>query len=552
MPTATRIQSARRTSLWMATGSVPHPGPLTEDIQVDVCVIGAGIAGLTTAYLLTRYGKRVAVLDDGPIAGGNTRCSTAHLTAVLDTRYHELERLHGTEGMQSAARSHIEAIARISGIVRFEHIHCDFQRVDGYLFGTPGESREVLDRELDAVLRAGIPGVVRVPRAPFEDFVTGPALRFPRQAQFHPIKYAAGLARAILRDGGHIFTETHATRIEGGQPARVYTGGGPVVTAEAVVVATNTPVDDLFVIHTKQAAYLSYVIGALVPRGSVPRGLYWDTGDPAHYVRLQSLSPTHIWEGDGPCNQEVLLVGGEDHKTGQADDHDERYVRLEAWARQRFPMIESVAFRWSGQVMETVDGLGFIGRNPLDAENIYIVTGDSGNGMTHGTIAGIMLTDMIRGLKHPWTGLYDPARKRLKALKNYARENLNALSQYGAWFGDGDIESADLLLPGTGAVIKRGLTKVAVYRDPTGELHQRSASCPHLGGMVAWNQAERTWDCPCHGSRFDCVGKVINGPANRDLARVREIESPTAVLVGEEKPGQELTPSPGDLAPALG
>jgi len=181
-----------------------------------------------------------------------------------------------------------------------------------------------------------------------------------------------------------------------------------------------------------------------------------------------------------------------------------------------------------------------------------VATGDSGNGITHGTIAGIMLTDMIRGIEHPWTGLYDPARKRLKALGTYARENLNTLSQYGAWFGDGDIESADHLLPGTGAVIRRGLTKLAVYRDPTGELHQRSAVCPHLGGMVAWNQAERTWDCPCHGSRFDCVGKVINGPANRDLARVHELESPEALVLNEESPGQEVSSGPGDLAPALG
>jgi glycine/D-amino acid oxidase-like deaminating enzyme/nitrite reductase/ring-hydroxylating ferredoxin subunit len=556
MTTATRTLTARRTSLWSATGSVPHPGPLLEDLQVDVCVIGAGVAGLTTAYLLSRYGKSVAVLDDGPIAGGNTCRTTAHLTAVLDTRYHELERLHGTEGMQAAARSHTEAVDRIRGIIRLEDIHCDFQRVDGYLFAAADGPRDAMDREFDAVLRAGIPGVVRVPKAPLGDFETGPALRFPRQAQFHPLKYAAGLARAITRAGGRIFTETHATRVEGGLPARVYTGAGPVVTCEAVVVATNTPVDDLFVIHTKQAAYLSYVIGALVPRGSVPRGLYWDTEDPGHYVRLQQLSPTHIWEGEGPCAHEVLMVGGEDHRTGQADDQSQRYARLETWARERFPMIESVAFRWSGQVMNSVDGLGFIGRNPLDADNVYVATGDSGNGMTHGTIAGIMLTDMIRGIEHPWEGLYHPARRRLKASKTFARENLNALSQYGSWFGEGDVESAEELPPDSGAVIRRGLAKVAVYRDRSGNLHQRSAVCPHLGCVVAWNQAERSWDCPCHGSRFNCVGKVINGPANRDLARVTEIEAPipTPVAVPEntETPEREPASRPGELAPLPG
>jgi glycine/D-amino acid oxidase-like deaminating enzyme/nitrite reductase/ring-hydroxylating ferredoxin subunit len=363
--------------------------------------------------------------------------------------------------------------------------------------------------------------VERLARAPLAPFDTGPCLRFPRQGQFHPLKYLAGLARAIGRDGGRIFTGTHAESIEGGTPTRVRARGGPVVTAGAVVVATNTPVNDRVAIHTKQAPYMTYVIGARVPRGSVPRALYWDTLDPYHYIRLQAaISPASAGDGPGHEGDEVLIVGGEDHKTGQADDYAERYERLEAWARERFPMMNAVEFRWSGQVMETIDGLAFIGRNPLDEPNVFIVTGDSGMGMTHGTIAGILLTDLILGRENPWETLYDPARKTLGAAGEFAKENLNVLRQYGDWLTGGEVASVEAVQPGTGAILRRGLTKVAAYRDEQGVLHERSAICPHLGCIVAWNEAEKTWDCPCHGSRFDRHGTVLNGPANSDLSPV--------------------------------
>jgi glycine/D-amino acid oxidase-like deaminating enzyme/nitrite reductase/ring-hydroxylating ferredoxin subunit len=516
----------RRNSLWTATATVPQPGPLSADIQVDVCVVGAGIAGLTTAYLLGREGKQVAVIDAGPVAGGNTQYSTAHLTAVLERRYADLERLHGPKRVRAAAASHAAAIDCIEGIARFERIHCDFTRVDGYLFGAADDSDDVLDDELEAAIRAGLWGVEKVAQAPWDAFATGPALRFPGQAQFHPLRYVAGLVRAIQRDGGRIFTETRATAIEGGYPAHVYTGAGPVVTADQVVVATNTPIDDRFVMHSKQAPYLSYVIGALVPRGSVPRALFWDTEEPYHYVRVQPLSPSHVWQGDeAPGTHEVLLIGGEDHKTGQVDDQGDRYDRLETWARERFPLIDAVRFRWTGQVMESMDGLGFIGTNPLDSPNVFIATGDSGNGMTQGTLAGMILTDLIAGRDNDWAKLYDPSRRTFKAARTFVRENLNVLQQYRTWFTPGDIASVKDLAPDTGAVIRSGISKLAVYRDARGNLHQRSAVCPHLGAIVRWNQADRTFDCPCYGSRFDCYGRVINGPASRDLARVWELEA---------------------------
>jgi nitrite reductase/ring-hydroxylating ferredoxin subunit len=219
----------------------------------------------------------------------------------------------------------------------------------------------------------------------------------------------------------------------------------------------------------------------------------------------------------------VLIVGGEDHKTGQADDGRERHARLEAWARERFPLLEEVEFQWSGTVMEPVDGLAFIGRNPGDQRNVYIATGDSGMGMTHGTIAGILLTELIVGRECSWEPLYDPSRITLRASAEFARENLNVAAQYVAGYvTGGEVDSPEEISPDEGAIIRRGLTKIAAYRDPQGRLHERSAVCQHLGCIVAWNRTERTWDCPCHGSRYDRYGTVINGPANSDLAGVDE------------------------------
>ena len=450
------------------------------------------------------------VLDDGPIGGGMTARTTAHLTNALDDRFYELERLFGEDGSRLAAQSHTAAIDRVEAIVKEEKIDCEFERVDGYLFIPPDGRMKVLEDELPAAHRAGLTEVRRIDRAPLESFDTGSCLHFPRQAQFHPLKYLTGLALSIERDGGGIFTGTHADGIEGGPDAHVTTASGYTINAQAIVVATNTPVNDRIAIHTKQAPYTTYVIGARIPKGSVPSILLWDAPadlwDPYHYIRVE--------KADG---HDVLIVGGEDHKTGQQHDGAQRWGKLEQWTRNRFPMVEGIEYRWSGQVMEPVDGLAFIGRNPLDADNVFIATGDSGMGMTHGTIAGMLLTDLIMKRPNPWTELYDPSRKTLAAAKDFAQENVNVMSQYTELLTPGDVDSVEQIQKGTGAILRNGLTKVAVYRDDDASLHTMSAVCTHLGCVVTWNAAEKTWDCPCHGSRFDRFGGVINGPANRDL-----------------------------------
>jgi len=255
------------------------------------------------------------------------------------------------------------------------------------------------------------------------------------------------------------------------------------------------------------------VIGARVPQGSITRALYWDTPDPYHYLRIETV-------GTGTGAYDLLIVGGEDHKTGQEDDANRRFGLLERWARLRFPMIESIEYRWSGEVLEPIDGLAFIGRNPLDKPNVFIATGDSGNGMTHGTIAGILITDLIVGRENEWADLYEPSRKTLRALPQFARENLNVAMEYTGLVTPGEVDSIAEIESGRGAVIRRGLTKVAVYKDDSGAVHERSAICRHLGCVVDWNTLESTWDCPCHGSRYDAYGKVIQGPANSDLPEV--------------------------------
>ncbi len=502
--------SGTTVSVWAATADTPSESPLRRDTSADVCIIGAGIAGLTTAYLLAREGKAVIVLDDGPIGGGMTARTTAHLTNALDDRFFELERLFGEEGSRLAAQSHTAAIDRVEAIVRDEKIDCEFERLDGYLFIPPNGRMRVLEDELPAAHRAGLTEVRRLDRAPLESFDTGPCLHFPRQGQFHPLKYLNGLARAIERDGGQIFTGTHASEIEGGSDAYVTTTNGYTISANHLVVATNTPVNDLVAIHTKQAPYTTYVIGARIPQDSVPAMLLWDA--PAdlyegyHYLRIERAG-----------RYDVLIVGGEDHKTGQKHDGNQRWGKLEQWTRNRFPMIEEIEFRWSGQVMEPIDGLAFIGRNPADADNVFIATGDSGMGMTHGTIAGVLLTDLIMERANPWAELYDPARKTVVAVKDFVQENINVAAQYTDLIAAGDIDSVDEIAKGEGAVLRSGLTKVAVYRDENGTLHTISAVCVHLGCIVTWNSAEKTWDCPCHGSRYDAFGTVINGPANTDL-----------------------------------
>lgn len=477
--------------------------PLKTDTNCDVCIIGAGISGLTTAYLLSKSGKKVLVLDDGPVAGGQTRRTTAHLTNVLDDRYHVLENYFGVEGSKLAAESHGAAIDFIESLVHKHRIACEFERIDGYLFTPPQSSLHELEKEFQAAKRAGLK-VKMVESAPIDTFDTGPAICFSHQAQFHPLKYMKKLCQLVEEEGGTIHCNTHVTAIEEKKDVfTIKTKLNKEIYASHVVVATNSPIKQRFFPHLKQAAYRTYAISGKIPKGSVKPGLYYDTCDPYHYVRVAKDKE----KGD------TLIVGGEDHRTGEEKNISKRYQQLEAWALKRFPQLK-IKDRWSGQILEPVDCLAFIGRVHKDHE-LYMITGDSGNGLTHGTLGALLIHDLIRGIQSPWKELYDPHRITLKASSDFLHENLNTALQYKDWLTPGEKQK---LKPGCGMVVRKGLKKRALYRDEHGEIHEMSAVCPHLGGIVRWNQSEHCWECPAHGSYFDAKGKVIQSPANQDLS----------------------------------
>ena len=520
--TSMKSPDGATTPSWYDTTRPPRYKAPPDSLRVDVCVVGAGIAGLTTAYLLAGEGKSVAVLDEGEVASGQSGRTSAHLASAIDDRFTEVQRVHGPDGSRLAYESHAAAIDRIEKIVAEEKIDCDFKRLDAYLFSLPTDPPDLLDRELEASLRAGFKDVKKFERIILCGYETGPCLCFPRQARFQPLKYLAGLAKALEKRGGRIYTGCRVKDVQGcdpdkKQPARVQIDDGPAaVLADAVVVATNTPapINDWMGIYTKQAPYRTYMIGATVPKGSVDDALYWDTGDPYHYVRLDA-------DKDRKGDTDLLIIGGEDHKTGQFPKDGAPFLALENWAREKFPMIREVTHRWSGQVQEPDDYVGFIGRATAHAkENVFVATGDSGMGLTHGTIAGILITDQIMGRINPWEKLYDPSRKTITS--EFITENLNVVKQYKDLLTGGDVKSADDIAKGEGAVMREGLTKVAVYRDAAGAIHKCSAICTHMGCVVEWNHVEKSWDCPCHGSRFDPKGKVLMGPAIDDLGPAKK------------------------------
>lgn len=511
------ITSGENLSYWLESVKPLEFQTLSQSIETDILVVGGGISGLTTAYLLQKERRNVTLVEDGFIGSGESGRTTAHLTCALDDRYFEIENAFGEDDARKAAQSHTNAIDFIESVIRQENIDCGFERVDGYLFIHPSDTKENLQKEFEATQRVGLrtQWLNNVPHLSSEN---GPCIRFPNQGQFHIMRYLHGLAKTFVKMGGTIYTKTRARHInEKGAECN-----GHEVRASQIVVATNTPVNDFVTIHTKQFPYRTYVIGATVPKGSLPHALWWDSGDqdskwitaPYHYIRLQTLDE----------KSDLLIVGGEDHKTGQADDEgipeEERYNALVEWTEKRFPIMKEIVYCWSGQVMEPVDYMAFIGKNPGD-ENVYIITGDSGNGMTHGTLGGIIVSDLIQGKENKWATLYSPKRVPLKTPGTYLSEVFNMAKQYGDFLKSGDIKELNELPAGEGAILSKGLQKLAVYKDEQGSVRAFSAVCPHLGCVVQWNGEEKSFDCPCHGSRFTTSGDVINGPATTGLEQIK-------------------------------
>ena len=502
---------------WTDSASISTFPKLNQDIDVDVVVVGGGITGLTTAYLLATSGRSVAVLERDRSAQVDTGHTTAHLTMVTDRRLKELERAFGRTHAQAVWDAGLAAIAQVETIVREHDIDCAFEWVDGYLHAPDGkagrEETSEFQEEADLATTLGFDAtfVEDVP------FVGGAGVRFENQARFHPRKYLAGLATAARAEGVRIFEHSGVEEFIS-DPLAVK-ANGHVVRARDIVIATHNPLVGVSgmlratLFQTKLALYTSYVVAGRAPRGTIPDALFWDTGDPYHYLR-----------SDPHRDHDVVIFGGEDHKTGQVSDPNACYDRLERALAAKIPTID-LTHRWSGQVIETPDGLPYIGQM---TDHQYAATGFSGNGMTFGTLAAIMFADAISGRRNPWAELFDPGRVAIrKGLWEYLKEN----TDYPYYlirdrFAGAEGRSLRSVKRGQGKVIEHQGAKVAAYRAPDGALTLRSATCTHMACIVKWNDAERTWDCPCHGSRFTSDGGVISGPAEKPLAEIPQDPPP--------------------------
>lgn len=439
-----------------------NPGVHSElqaDMTCDVCIVGAGISGLSAAYALADEVKSVIVLDQLGLGQGETERTSAHLSNVLDRRYHEIEAVHGIEGVRLAVASHSAAIDAIEMISRIHQISCQFERVEGKLFAANEDGEEEIDREFETILRAELKATLHRGELPFAGKENRSYLKFDHQAQFHPTLYLAGLADAVLARGGRIYYNTRVLHIEEGALHEVHTANGPVIRARNVIAATNTPFNNYLSIHARQASYRSYVVAAPLPKTRHSPCLYWDTLDPFHFIRFY-----HDEHG------QWVIAGDEDHKTGQLT-YTNPFDQLSEWLRLSLPEAGPISHAWSGQINESMDGLALIGRNPGSKEGIYVVSGDSGLGLTHGTIAGLLLTDLIMGRPNLWTGLYDPDRLPLRAVGEITRENVNTAMQYLDWFKP-SVAVTDLkLAPHDGCIAHDANLKVAACRDNAGELH---------------------------------------------------------------------------------
>ena len=497
------------TSFWLTSTELPQFPTLSSDITVDVAVIGGGMTGISTAYLLKKAGLKVAVLERETVGGVDTPYTTAHVTAVTDTRLHELTKTFGKDGARAAWDAGSAAIDQIYQNIHAEEIECDFRWIPAYLTAPFLEEDESAVKTLkkDAKLAKEFGYLASFfDKVPFFNL---PGVKVANQARFHPLKYLRALLEEIPGNGSHVFAHSPAEDFH----ARTVKSGQYKVRCDWLVIATHYPREgkeggfSALLRQTKLAPYSTYVLGAEVPQGKLPDASFWDTSEPYYYLRLQ---PQEKFD--------FAIFGGEDHKTGEEKNTEEPFKRLQQTFLRYVPNAK-ITHRWSGQVIETPDGLPYIGETE---EKQFIATGFAGNGMTFGTLAAVMARDAITGTKNPWSGLFDPDRKKISATIDYLRENKDYPYYYVRdRVASAEGESIDELKVDEGKILNLDGKKVAAYRDENGKVTACSPVCTHLGCIVNWNKAEKTWDCPCHGSRFKPTGEVMAGPAEEPLEKIK-------------------------------
>jgi glycine/D-amino acid oxidase-like deaminating enzyme/nitrite reductase/ring-hydroxylating ferredoxin subunit len=498
-------------SCWHASAALPQFEPLSHDIETDVAIIGGGLTGITAAYLLKKAGVKVVLLERQRCAGADTGCTTAHLTYVTDERLHRLVKIWGRDGAKAFWEAGVAALDQISANVQENRIDCEFEWVPGYLHGklagSGAKDRDSLQRDADLARQLGFEAdfLETVP------YAKRPGVRFASQAKFHPLKYLSGLLNAMAGDDSFVFENSEASEIEP-DPLTVRVNGFKV-RCRYVIIATHNPLMgksgtmQATLFQSKLALYTSYVVGARLPRDLLPQGLFWDTNDPYYYLRV-----------DKHADHAYAIFGGLDHKTGQEKDSRQVFEQLERELKKFLPEAQ-MQHRWLGQVVETNDGLPFIGENENQQ---FIATGFCGNGFTLGTLSALMARDRFLGRKNPWFDLFAVGRKKFHGgTWRYLRENLDYpyyLLRDRLAPAEGD--SPDDLKIGEGKILRIQGQKTAAYRDQTGKVHLLSPVCTHLKCIVRWNAADKTWDCPCHGSRFQATGEVLSGPAEVSLQKI--------------------------------
>jgi glycine/D-amino acid oxidase-like deaminating enzyme/nitrite reductase/ring-hydroxylating ferredoxin subunit len=503
-----------RQSYWNGSKRLPRYPRLESNCKVDVAIVGGGITGITAAYLLKKAGRTVALIERDRFAKADTGHTTAHHIYVTDIRLPRLTKDFGRDHAQGAWDAGRAAINQIADLVETVAIDCDFRWVPGFLHApvdSDDDEKQKKDLEPDAKLAAelGFPCKL-IDAAPL---VYKPAVRFANQAKFHPIKYLAALMETIPGKGSHLFENSEATEFK--DELLSIGVNDHTVKCDYIILATHVPLmgetgllsASLF--QTKLFLYSSYAVGARLKKGAAQEASYWDTADPYNYLRI-----------DRHARNDYAILGGEDHKTGQESDTDACYARLEERLKKLLPGAE-IDYRWTGQVVETNDGLPFIGET---AERQFVATGFAGNGMTFGTLGAMMAVDRVLGRKNPWEDLFDVGRKKIKGgTWDYLKENIDYPYYYlRDRLAGAEAESVDSLRPGEGKILKVDGQRVAAFRNPNGSVTQLSPVCTHMGCLVRWNQADSTWDCPCHGSRFKPTGAVVGGPAEAPLEKIQK------------------------------
>lgn len=498
--------SGKHISFWMETTKEENFTPLNENISVDVAIVGAGIAGLTAAYLLKQAGKKVVVIEAERVATGASGHTTAKITSLHQAIYATLIDKMGEDKARLYGESNQGALEKIAAIIAEEQIDCDFSRQDAYTFADKTENLKQIKDEAEAAISLGLPAsFVTETTLPFP--VTG-AVKFTNQAQFHVRKYLVHLAKTIDGEGSYLFESTRVKTVDAGEPCEVVTDRG-VVKAKDVLVTTNLPILDQGLFFAKTFRNRSYLVAAKIKPEQAPDGMFIGVGDGYRSIRTTPY-------GDDL----LLLIGGEGHKVGSETDTEERYLALEKFGREKFG-IDTFDFRWSSQDSKSFDHIPYVGPlTPVD-KHIFVATGFSFWGMTNGTLAAMLLTDRLTGKENPWADLYDSTRATPFITKTSMKQNMDVGMH---WVGDRlkglDTFSLKDLECGESKMATIEGKKVAAYRDDAGEIHAVSAVCSHLGCIVNWNSAEKSWDCPCHGARFACSGEVLNAPAVKALKKV--------------------------------